>query len=327
VDRPVVSTSAMIVHKDCALALAFILVACPNLLQALDLSEADDRVPNSTVTAERHARSSWFQVQVPDLSSWFLQKLLDDSLEFLAFGCCICWVCSHASHKFLGSDNSGELDSRVIFWELLPFFMLVLSSVMLLMIMGAGASWDVSTELVLLLPVLCMAFAVRRCPRLLQWLLCCGLFLQILHHSVEHAQSLTDVHTECGVSSSSMKKNLRMTNDHNTNLEGNVTMLTDGTIYPDHGETFQKKEIATLKATLDVQTKRIEALTAEKEKEVTYEEKDVSMLEQTVNVQAKHIQALTAEIAMLNSEKEVLNKTVEALTDRNQFLEHSRIIR
>lgn len=46
-----------------------------------------------------------------------------------------------------------------------------------------------------------------------------------------------------------------------------------------------------------------------------------------MDIQAKRIQALTAEIQMLQSEKEIMSKTVQALTERNEFLEHSRIIR
>lgn len=253
-----------------------------------------------------------------------LQKLLDDSLEFLAFGCCVCWVCSRTSHKVF--SNHASWDSNEIFWEVLPFSAFVFGSLVLLLIMGAAASsWDVSVALVLLLPIVCSAFVMRRCPLLLQWLLCGGLFLQILHHGLEHSQThsqkqlLTSV--ECRAPNGT-KSNLRMMGGLNKNLEEDTSRLADRTI-----AAYQADEIATLQSTVDIQTKRIQTLTAEKDKQASYEEKDLSMLESTVDIQRRHIDALNKEISMLKSEKDLLSKTVGTLTDRNQFLEHSRIVR
>jgi len=329
----------MTTRKDCTFALVLLLVSL-DMLQALDLAEIDDRQrgnpvdlsqvsDDNEVQARSSWQSSWFQKLFPVSYSWLLQKLLDDSFEFLAFGCCVCWVCSHTSHKvFSDRASSGELDSREVLWEVLPFFMLVVGSVVLLLIIGT-ASWDVPAQLFLLLPVVCVAFRHRHCPILLQWLLCAGLFLQLLHHGVEHVQT----HREKGIAavdcrvSNLTKNSLRMMTDPNGFLEANVSMPIEHTMHPGTFTTYQDKEIASLKSTVNIQTQRIQDLTSEKENEETYEEKDVSVLQSTVNVQASRIQALTAEISMLQAEKEILNKTIEKLSDRNEFLEHRHIIR
>lgn len=282
-------------RKGWTFALVLLTLDCPDMPHALDLFEADTKVSDDKLPAESHATSPWLQQPFPDFSFWLLRKLLDDSLEVLAFGCCVCWVCTRASQKFLSNTaNSGDWDSKQVFWELLPFYMLIFGSIVLLVIMGAASSWDTPAELVLLLlliPVVCLAFGLRRCPMLLQWLLCCGLFLQILHHGVEHAQShmekapLTTV--SCGESAFT-KKNLRMVNGGSTNLDQNFRQLTNHTSHLENKATYEdnqdketvmlqswydEKEIATLKSMVDIQTKRIQALTAENKNETMYDKK------------------------------------------------------
>lgn len=331
---------AMAIRKGYASALAFLVLACLEVPQALDLAKADEG-RDEKVATDGQARSSWRlawpQHESPGFSSWLLQKLLDDSLEFFAFGCCVCWVCSHASHNFFNDKASlVEWDSREMFWEFLPFFILVFGSVILLLTLGAAASWDVPPVLLIMLPV--AAFALRRCPRLLKWLLCCGLFLQILHHGVEHAQSQVEMKPFAsidvrGASNQQIQevtqRSLRLGADRGTNYQ----YLVDEAKNQVKDVAAQVKEASQLlDRTRQPEKPEIEAsslakLKSQIESTENIQEKEIAMLKSTLDVQGQRIQALTNEITMLNLEKEVQAKTIQALTDRNEYLEHSKIIR
>lgn len=295
----------MNIQKSYTFALLLLVVASPSMPQALDPAKAGDMANEKSTTASEER----LQQQFPKFSSWLVQKLLDDSLELFAFVCCVCWVCTNASEKFFSDKaRSEELDSRERFWDLLPFLILVFGSVVLFITMGAAASLDASAVPLLLLPVLCSAFGLRRCPALLKWLLCCGLFLQILHHGVEHAhsqievQSLTSADRRVSTPTTQedvTKKKLRMVTDSDKYQE-NASMLTD-------------------------RTRRRTQLPEHRESKEEVEEKEVSMLKSILDVQEQRIEAMTGQISMLEKEKEVQAKTIQALTERNEYLEHSRI--
>lgn len=300
--------------KSYASALLLVVLACPSMPQALDSAKAGDKANEKSATASEArsaGQSSWLQQQFPEFSSWLLQKLLDDSLELFAFACCVCWVCTHASGKFFGDKaHSEEFHSEELCKELLPICMLVLASAILFITLGAAASLDASMMALLLLPVLCSVFGFRRCPALLKWLLCCGLFLQVLHHGVEHVHSRSEANSLTSKSLTSADSRVSSLTARDDVMKKKLRAVTDSDKY---------QEDASL---LSDRTRR---RTERRESQEEVEQKEVSMLKSMLDVQDSRIQAMTGQISLLEKEKEIQARTIQALTERNEYLEHDRI--